>query len=92
VDKHPVHGTASVGVSIIQDPTQDVAALLAQADKALYAAKTLGGNAVVLAEPEAIEDVDTEAAKVVNLSARAAPDGKSGGTPTRSGRARAAAQ
>jgi predicted signal transduction protein with EAL and GGDEF domain len=87
-----VHGTASIGVSIIQDPSQDVAALLVQADKALYAAKTLGGNAVVLAEPEAIEDVDTEATKVVNLSARAAADGKSGGSSTRSDRVRAAAQ
>jgi diguanylate cyclase (GGDEF)-like protein len=91
VEKNPVGATASVGVSIIQDPTQDVAALLVQADKALYAAKTLGGNAVVLAEPEAIEDVDVEAMKVVNLSPRATTDGKAAGT-TRSGRARAAAQ
>jgi diguanylate cyclase (GGDEF)-like protein len=44
----PVNATASIGVSIIQDPEQDVATLLDQADEALYRAKSLGRNRVVV--------------------------------------------
>lgn len=45
---HAVNATASIGVAIIQDPQQDVAALLAQADQALYRAKARGRNRVVV--------------------------------------------
>ena len=45
---HAVNATASIGVAIIQDPAQDVQALLAQADQALYRAKARGRNRVVV--------------------------------------------
>jgi diguanylate cyclase (GGDEF)-like protein len=45
---HPVNATASIGVAIIQDPEQDIASLLAQADQALYRAKARGRNRVVV--------------------------------------------
>jgi diguanylate cyclase (GGDEF)-like protein len=45
---HAVNATASIGVSIIQDPRQDVVALLSQADQALYRAKARGRNRVVV--------------------------------------------
>jgi diguanylate cyclase (GGDEF)-like protein len=44
-----VSATISVGVAIIQDPTQDLTNLLAQADQALYRAKARGRNRVELA-------------------------------------------
>ena len=46
----PVHATASFGVSIIQDPLETIEALLTQADQALYRAKALGRNRVVLSD------------------------------------------
>jgi len=45
---HAVNATASIGVAIIQDPQQDIAALLSQADQALYRAKARGRNRVVV--------------------------------------------
>jgi len=48
VGGHAVNATASIGVAIIQDPLQDVQALLAQADQALYRAKARGRNRVVV--------------------------------------------
>src|SRR5262249_17384918 len=48
VGGHPVNATTSVGVSIIQDPAQDISELLHQADEALYRAKSLGRNRVVV--------------------------------------------
>jgi diguanylate cyclase (GGDEF)-like protein len=48
INGHPVNATASVGVSIIQDPEQDVVTLLAQADQALYRAKHFGRNRVIV--------------------------------------------
>jgi len=45
---HAVNATASIGVAIIQDPQQDIQALLAQADQALYRAKASGRNRVVV--------------------------------------------
>jgi len=48
VGGNAVNATASIGVSIIQDPRQDVLALLAQADQALYRAKARGRNRVVV--------------------------------------------
>jgi diguanylate cyclase (GGDEF)-like protein len=46
----PVHATASFGVSIIQDPQETIETLLTQADQALYRAKALGRNRVVLSD------------------------------------------
>jgi diguanylate cyclase (GGDEF)-like protein len=48
VGGHAVNATASIGVAIIQDPGQDIAALLSQADQALYRAKARGRNRVVV--------------------------------------------
>jgi diguanylate cyclase (GGDEF)-like protein len=48
VGGHAVNATASIGVAIIQDPQQDVLALLSQADQALYRAKARGRNRVVV--------------------------------------------
>jgi diguanylate cyclase (GGDEF)-like protein len=48
VGGHAVNATASIGVAIIQDPQQDIQALLAQADQALYRAKARGRNRVVV--------------------------------------------
>ncbi len=45
---HAVNATASIGVAIIQDPQQDIHALLGQADQALYRAKARGRNRVVV--------------------------------------------
>ncbi len=50
VDDIPVKATASFGVSIIQDPRETIATLLTEADGALYRAKALGRNRVVLSE------------------------------------------
>lgn len=46
----PVRATASFGVSIIQDPQETIEILLTQADQALYRAKALGRNRVVLGD------------------------------------------
>jgi diguanylate cyclase (GGDEF)-like protein len=46
----PVRATASFGVSIIQDPQETIEILLTQADQALYRAKALGRNRVVLSD------------------------------------------
>jgi diguanylate cyclase (GGDEF)-like protein len=46
----PVQATASFGVSIIQDPQETIEILLTQADQALYRAKALGRNRVVLSD------------------------------------------
>ncbi|MBX6427119.1 MAG: GGDEF domain-containing protein [Variibacter sp.] len=49
VDGRPVEATISIGVAIIQDPEQDLDALIEQADQALYKAKAAGRNRVALA-------------------------------------------
>jgi diguanylate cyclase (GGDEF)-like protein len=73
VDGAPVNATASFGVSIIQDPNDNIMSLLTQADQALYRAKALGRNRVVLTElklpepepeHEKAEDVGTDGARV----------------------------
>ncbi|HEY0438623.1 MAG TPA: GGDEF domain-containing protein [Xanthobacteraceae bacterium] len=56
VDDRPVAATISVGVAIMADPDQDLAALLAQADQALYRAKARGRNRVQLAPMEGAID------------------------------------
>jgi diguanylate cyclase len=44
--------TMSIGVAVYPDTTRDLGRLAEQADKALYRAKALGRNKVVIADPE----------------------------------------
>jgi len=49
VDGQALHATASIGVSVIVDPAQDLARLITLADQALYLAKARGRNRVEVA-------------------------------------------
>jgi diguanylate cyclase (GGDEF)-like protein len=49
VDNQALHATASIGVSVIVDPVQDLARLITLADQALYLAKARGRNRVEVA-------------------------------------------
>jgi len=49
VDDQVLHATASIGVSVIVDPAQDLARLITLADQALYLAKARGRNRVEVA-------------------------------------------
>ncbi len=44
IDQQVVHVGASVGIALGRTPLEDVKALLAAADAALYRSKALGGN------------------------------------------------
>ena len=71
---HAVNATASIGVAIIQDPQQDVHALLAQADQALYRAKARGRNRVVVIGLDLLMEGGADAAPAAThgpLAARA---------------------
>jgi len=52
VDDQALHATASIGVSVIVDPAQDLAKLITLADQALYLAKARGRNRVEVAPVE----------------------------------------
>ena len=52
VDGEALHATASVGVSVIVDPRQDLTRLITLADQALYLAKARGRNRVEVAAIE----------------------------------------
>src|SRR3954469_70444 len=56
VDGEALHATASVGVSVIVDPRQDLAKLITLADQALYLAKARGRNRVEVAPIETAEE------------------------------------
>lgn len=58
VDDQALHATASIGVSVIVDPAQDLAHLITLADQALYLAKARGRNRVEVA-PIGIDLDDT---------------------------------
>jgi diguanylate cyclase (GGDEF)-like protein len=75
VGGHAVNATASIGVAIIQDPQQDVAALLSQADQALYRAKARGRNRVVVIGLDLLMDggEDAPAPAVAPLPVAAQP-------------------
>jgi len=69
VDGVAVAATASLGIAIIQDPHETIGDLLTRADGALYRAKALGRNRVVLSEampglasPEKLTQHTTQAA------------------------------
>jgi diguanylate cyclase (GGDEF)-like protein len=52
VDGETIYATASIGVSVIVDPGQDLAKLITLADQALYLAKARGRNRVEVAPIE----------------------------------------
>ena len=52
IDGLPIGGTVSIGAAVTEDVQGDIDALLAQADRALYAAKAAGRNRYVLAGSE----------------------------------------
>jgi diguanylate cyclase (GGDEF)-like protein len=58
LDGEPLGATLSIGVAISQDPAQDLAALLRQADRAVYRAKNRGRNRVELAPLDGTESLD----------------------------------
>jgi diguanylate cyclase (GGDEF)-like protein len=67
VDGRPVMATVSIGMVFNEDSTFDVAALLAQADQALYHAKERGRNRVEIASLDLVrlhkQQVDSEQAR-----------------------------
>ena len=69
LDERTIASTLSIGVSIIQDPAQDLVSLLGQADQALYRAKARGRNRVELAA----SDIDVDAAAAPHPSEVGAP-------------------
>ena len=56
VDGKTIYATASIGVSVIVDPRQDLAKLITLADQALYLAKARGRNRVEVAPIEVTEE------------------------------------
>ena len=56
IDGEAIHATASIGVSVIVDPRQDLAKLITLADQALYLAKARGRNRVEVAPIEVAEE------------------------------------
>src|SRR6478735_9309771 len=56
IDGEALHATASIGVSVIVDPRQDLAKLITLADQALYLAKARGRNRVEVAPIEVREE------------------------------------
>ena len=56
IDGEAMHATASIGVSVIVDPRQDLAKLITLADQALYLAKARGRNRVEVAPIEVAEE------------------------------------
>jgi diguanylate cyclase (GGDEF)-like protein len=65
VDGRPVGGTVSMGMVIAEDGMQDVPALLAQSDEALYCAKERGRNRIEVASLQLVLD------RAQNLNGRA---------------------
>jgi diguanylate cyclase (GGDEF)-like protein len=57
VDGEAIYATASIGVSVIIDPRQDLAKLITLADQALYLAKARGRNRVEVAPIEVPDEL-----------------------------------
>jgi diguanylate cyclase (GGDEF)-like protein len=73
VDGRPVVATVSIGVVLSQDAVLDIAALLAQADHALYCAKEKGRNRVEVASLDLILNRgERSPANVVGVGAKSA--------------------
>jgi diguanylate cyclase (GGDEF)-like protein len=73
VDGQPLNATASIGVSVIVDPSQDLAHLIMLADQALYLAKARGRNRVEVAPIEANGgDEAPQRARVIHMAERTA--------------------
>jgi diguanylate cyclase (GGDEF)-like protein len=73
IDGQPLHATASIGVAVIVDPSQDLAHLITLADQALYLAKARGRNRVEVAPIEAdVGDDAPQRTKVIQMSERTA--------------------
>jgi len=69
VDGAELNATASFGVSVIIDPSQDLAKLITLADQALYLAKARGRNRVEVAPIDiGIDDQATRLSPVVRVS------------------------
>ena len=66
LDGQTLHATASIGVSVIVDPQQDLAQLITLADQALYLAKARGRNRVEVAPIDG--DADAVPALVVPVA------------------------
>ena len=73
VDGRPIGGSVSVGMVICEDGLLDIAALLAQADEALYYAKERGRNRVEVASLELIMQRAKEAVRDGSRVAVASP-------------------
>jgi len=72
VDGETVHATASIGVSVIVDPRQDLAKLITLADQALYLAKARGRNRVEVAPIEVAGDAVAQRPAIVRAAERTA--------------------
>jgi diguanylate cyclase (GGDEF)-like protein len=72
VDGRPVGGTVSIGMAVCDNGQFDVAAMLAQADEALYCAKERGRNRVEVASLELIMQRAREAMSQTDLASRVA--------------------
>jgi diguanylate cyclase (GGDEF)-like protein len=71
VDGETIYATASIGVSVIIDPRQDLAKLITLADQALYLAKARGRNRVEVA-PIEVADEHPELPAIVRAERNAA--------------------
>jgi diguanylate cyclase (GGDEF)-like protein len=73
VDNHPVGATVSIGLVHCEEAALDIAALLAQADQALYYAKERGRNRVEVASLDLVlQQKDGKQAPAAAVSARTA--------------------
>lgn len=74
VDGRPLGATVSIGVAVCEDGPLDVAAMLAQADEALYQAKERGRNRVEVASLDLVLRLDssTPSLRINDISAQSA--------------------
>ena len=72
IDGETIYATASIGVSVIVDPRQDLTKLITLADQALYLAKARGRNRVEVAPIEVAEDAAAERPAIVRPAERTA--------------------
>jgi len=73
IDGRPVGGTVSMGMVVCEDGVLDIAALLAQADEALYCAKEHGRNRIEAASLQLVLDrAETQDPRLVRAAAASA--------------------